>query len=145
MIKKYFAVKSFCTTASGDRATVHSILYDDIRVEYDGFERRLKIQHNDDEEYVAGEEPYISDVSRGWMYCNRWSKAGLLGNVYDITFRNISVIIPKGLPLPKINLKGADAEHGFWNVRIENFRCNGTEIEPVIISNEFTDITLQKQ
>ena len=69
----------------------------------------------------------------------------MLGNVYDITFRNISVIIPKGLPLPKINLKGADAEHGFWNVRIENFRCNGTEIEPVIISNEFTDITLQKQ
>ena len=125
---------------SGDRATIHQILYDNIRVEYDGNEKRHKIQRSDDEIYISEDGCYISDVIRGWMYCNKWSKAGLLGNVYDITYRNISVSLPEGLPMPEINFKGEDREHGFWNVKIEGFKCNGKEIKPAIIGNEFTDI-----
>lgn len=127
---------------SGDRAYIHQLLYDDIRVEYDGYEEFPMLQESDEMEFIP-RTVNISDVIRGWMYCGTWSHAGLLGNVSDITFRNISVIAAEGLDCPSVRIHGADADHGFWNIQIENFTFNGERVNVPLQANEFTDIKIK--
>jgi len=127
---------------SGDRAYIHQLLYDDIRVEYDGYEEYPMIQETDDAEFIV-RTPCISGVIEGWMYCGKWSNAGILGNVSDIIFRNISVYAEEGITCPAVCINGVDADHGFWNIQIENFTFNGEHVEVPLQANEFTDIKIK--
>lgn len=127
----------------GDRALVHQALYDDIRIEYDGYERVQEYQHTDETVYSYSDAYYTSPVVVGVMYCNVFSKAGLLGNVRDVILRNISVVTADGLPCPPVAIRGADAEHCFRRIRIEHFRWNGQAVEPPLLLNEFAEVEVE--
>ncbi len=123
---------------SGDRAEVHDVLYEDIRVEYSGYDRASVYQHSDDMVYAPPEEFWTPDVIRVWMYCNMWTKDGILGHVHDITYRNIQVITDAGMPMPACSFFGADESHTVEHVTIEGMWCNGEPTEPVVRTNQFT-------
>ncbi len=121
---------------SGDRAVIHSVRYENIRIEYTKYDRLPLFQHSDDEPYRP--EPFNGQVSLNWMYCGVWSDDGILGNVYDVSYRNIHVVADEGVELPPFSFEGADADHGFRHITIENLTFNGKSVEPYIVrENEF--------
>ncbi|MBE5766128.1 MAG: hypothetical protein E7335_02970 [Clostridiales bacterium] len=130
---------------SGDRAIIHNLLYDNIRIEYDGLEDLPVFQKSDDMVYVPSDTPYLSPVICGWMYCNHWSKAGILGDIHDVTFRNIRVFAPEGFDCPEVRLLSANENHRFHNITIDGFFFNGKEIDIPFNINEFTDVKVVKK
>ena len=101
----------------------------------------MALQNRDDEVYKP--EHFNSHISMNWMYCGVWSPDGILGNVYDLTYRDIHVVGDEGVECPHFDFGGADANHGFRNIRIEGMTFNGEPVKPrVYLSNEFVwDIT----
>ena len=95
-------------------------------------------QHSDDMVYAPPEEFWTPDVIRVWMYCNMWTKDGILGHVHDITYRNIQVITDAGMPMPACSFFGADESHTVEHVTIEGMWCNGEPTEPVVRTNQCT-------
>ncbi len=130
---------------NGDRAVVHDVLYDTIRIEYTKYDLLPLFQHRDGEPYRP--EPFNGQVSLNWMYCNVWTQDGLLGNVRDITYRNIHVVADEGVALPPFSFEGADTDHGFRHIAIENLTFNGTPVSPYIVKeNDFVwDIVWKNQ
>jgi len=122
---------------SGDRAEVHDVLYEDIRVEYSGYDRASVYQQSDDMVYAPPEEYYVPDAIRVWMYCNMWTKDGILGHVHDITYKNIQVFTEPGMSAPACSFFGADGEHRVENVTIDGFYVNGISAVPDVNTNEF--------
>ena len=123
---------------SGDRAVIHNVLYDDIRVEYSKYDRQSVFQHTDDTKYAPPDEYHVSPVITGWMYCNKWTNDGIYGNIYDITYRDIRVFTDEGMPEPKIVFRSVDDEHKFDRITIERFSVNGEPRRPVPEISEFT-------
>jgi hypothetical protein len=126
---------------SGDRAVVHGVLYENIRLEYTKYDLLMALQNRDDEVYKPVH--FNSHISMNWMYCGVWSPDGILGNVYDLTYRGIHVVGDEGVECPHFDFGGADANHGFRNIRIEGMTFNGEPVKPkVYLSNEFVwDVT----
>ncbi|MBQ8641695.1 MAG: hypothetical protein IJ480_05700 [Clostridia bacterium] len=122
---------------SGDRAEVHHVLYEDIRVEYSKYDRASVYQQSDDMVYAPPEEFCVPDVIRVWMYCNMWTKDGILGHVHDITCRNIQVLTDAEMPMPACSFYGAEEKHRVEGVTIDGFTWNGVKTEPVIRTNAF--------
>ncbi len=122
---------------SGDRAEVHDILYENIRVEYSKYDRAAIYQQSDDMEYAPPEEFWVPDVIRVWMYCNMWTKDGILGQVHDITYRDIYILTDDGMPMPACGFSGADEEHLVQNVTIDGLYWNGEKVTPKINANPF--------
>ncbi len=121
---------------SGDRAFVHGVLYDNVRIEYTKYDLLPLFQHRDDEAYSG--EPFNGQVSLNWMYCNVWTQDGILGNVSDVTYRDVQITADEGVALPPMSFEGADAEHGFRRIRIENLTFNGKPVPPyLVLGNEF--------
>ncbi|MBQ8578878.1 MAG: hypothetical protein IJ449_13085 [Clostridia bacterium] len=123
---------------SGDRAVIHNVLYDNIRVEYSKYDRAPVYQQSDDMVYAPADTPWMCDVIKGWMYCGRWSNDGIYGNVYDITYRDIAVYADEGMPNPVVSFTGADETHTFDRIRIENMTYNGAPVMPQVNTNAFT-------
>jgi hypothetical protein len=84
---------------SGDRAEVSHVLYEDIRVEFSKHDQGHKLQNADEDTFVPPEN-WTWYLIRGWIYCNRWSDDGILGNVHDITYRNIRIELDDVIPQP---------------------------------------------
>lgn len=122
---------------SGDRAEVHDVLYENIRVEYSGYDRAAIYQQSDDMVYAPAEDFWVPEVIRVWMYCNMWTKDGILGHVHDITYRNIRIYTDPGMPMPVSLFHGADSEHRVENITIEGMYLNGEAVSPEINANPF--------
>lgn len=87
--------------------------------------------------YAPPEEFYVPDAIRVWMYCNMWTKDGILGHVHDIAYRNIQVLTDPGMPMPACSFFGADEAHRVENVTIDGFSWNGKPVLPDVRTNEF--------
>jgi len=133
-----------CRINSGDRAEIHDVLYEDIRIEYSQYDRAPKMQNGDDDVYNPADTFHVPPAINGWMYCNMWTKDGILGHVHHITYRNIQVITDPGMPIPPVTFSGADADHIFDRITIDGFLWNGERVKPEIHKNEFVgEITVR--
>ncbi len=130
---------------SGDRAHIHNVLYEDIRVEYSQYDRAPVLQRTDDTPYAPEDKPWVSSLIRIWMYCNVWSHDDILGEVYDVTYRNISVFADDGLPCPDIAISGGDDTHRAHDITIDGVTFNGVPVKPVIRTNEYTHNIIIKE
>ena len=123
---------------SGDRAEVHDVHYENIRVEYSKYDRAAIYQQSDDMVYAPPEEFWLPDVIKVWMYCNMWTKDGILGHVHDITYKDIYIYTDEGMPKPPVSVSGADETHRAENITIDGMYVNGVKVTPAINTNPFT-------
>lgn len=128
---------------NGDRANVHTVHFEDIRVEYSKYGMPEIYQQNDDMEYVWDGTPHVPYLFYAHLYCGLWSNDNLLGSNKNIRLKNIQVFLDEGLPAPKIGLYGANREHMTTDITIEDLYINGVKVmsydEANIHTNEFVD------
>lgn len=128
---------------NGDRANVHAVLFEDIRVEYSKYGMPEIYQHTDEMKYMWDGTPHVPYLFYAHLYCGLWSKDNLLGSNRDIRLKNIQVFMDEGLPKPKIGLYGANEEHMTTDITIEDLYINGVKIEAYedanIHANEFVE------
>jgi hypothetical protein len=107
----------------GDRAAVHNIRFENIRVETDEFNPRPVMQKQRSEKYspdpVTGYVPRLLEII---IRSTRYSRDQANGTVRDVLFKDIWVT---GKTLPTSSFTGLDAEHDVRGVTIENLRFNG--------------------
>lgn len=107
----------------GDRALVHDIRYDHIRVETDDVNPAPRIQASRDERYVEDpKDPYVPELLTIVIGNNHYSKDLERGNVRDITYAGVSVT---GRRAPRSSFNGLDALHKVQGITIDNLRLNG--------------------
>lgn len=113
----------------GDRADIHDVLYENIRLEYSSYDRDSVYQHSDDMEYLPPDTPHTPPFIRNWMYWGPWTPgAPNPHNIHHIVYRDIQIQTDAGLPLPGVVLSGTDAEHGIHDIVLENITWNGTRL-----------------
>ena len=113
---------------NGDRANVHNVSYEDIRVEYSKYETRGKIQENDGDKYEPRKEIFPADLMFADMYVGVWSKDMIYGHTHDISYKNITVYMDNEVPTPFVQFKGGTPENWAENITIENLVINGKKI-----------------
>jgi hypothetical protein len=122
----------------GDRAAVHDIRFEDIRVEVDDFnpvptmqeQRNQKYNPNPDAPVGAcggcatpsGKVDYIPNLFVIIILKTGYSRDQERGTIRDVVFKDISVT---GKRMPPSSFTGFDADHDVRGVRIENLRFNG--------------------
>jgi hypothetical protein len=125
----------------GDRAAVHDIDYEDVRVEVDDFNPLPVIQTQRDEKYnptadasaeacggcatLPAQAKYVPNLFVIVIHSTGASRDREVGTVRDVTFKDISVT---GKPIMPLAFTGFDAEHDVRGVTIENLRFNGRPI-----------------
>lgn len=106
-----------------DRAEIHHILYDDIRVEYSRYDVTPAHQFEDGQEFPAEPStPLLISAGINRLY---FSNYYVKGNIHHITFRNIHVLTDDPVKKPKILLQCWDADHTVDTVIFENITING--------------------
>ncbi len=123
---------------SGDRAEIHDVRYEDIRIEYSKYDTVNVYQESDDMVYDPGNVPAHDAFIKNWMYCGVWSDDMILGHVHDITYKNIFITKDEEVPMPEAVFEGGDETHTMNTVTVENVRVNGEAIIPPVRKNEFT-------
>lgn len=125
---------------NGDRARVHDLIFDNIRVEYSRYTLEPVYQNSDDMAY-EGKEGYMPQLFFAHLYNGIWSKDYLYGENYNITFRNIIVLTDEGMPVPPSTFIGVNAEHMTHDITIDGLYINGTRIGDIsqipLKTNEF--------
>lgn len=107
----------------GDRAVVHGVRYEDIRVETDEVCPAPKMQAARDEKYQTNpKDPYLPFLLVIVIARNPYSQDSERGRVRDITYSRISV---NGRRTPPSSFSGLDAEHTVQDVSIQALRVNG--------------------
>ncbi len=111
----------------GDRADIHDVTFEDIRLEIDEFNPRERIQKERDEKF--------EDVDDDGTYCPRLLVLGIKGTRYSKdsergTTRNVLVknVEVTGGRHPVSQISGYDEDHRTEEVTIENLRINGRPI-----------------
>jgi hypothetical protein len=110
-----------------DRAPVHDIRYENIRVEVDDVSPVPTLQKNRDDKYdsTADSAAYVPNllvIIIGKLFYSKDQERGTLRNV---TFKDIFVT---GKPIMPSSFSGYDAAHDVRGVSIENLRFNGHPI-----------------
>ena len=107
----------------GDRALVHDIRYENIRVETDDVCPAPRMQGSRAERYVEDpKDQYVPNLLVIVISKNPYSKDPERGNVRDITCTGVSVTGRRG---PRSFFNGLDAQHTVQGVTIDNLRLNG--------------------
>ena len=107
----------------GDRALVHDIRYENIRVETDDVCPAPRMQGSRDERSVEGpKDQYVPNLLVIVISKNPYSKDPERGNVRDIIWTGVSVTGRRG---PRSFFNGLDAQHTVQGVTIDNLRLNG--------------------
>lgn len=121
----------------GDRAFVHNVLYDNIRVEYSKYDTQSILQESDETPYAPPKEPNHKEIGRIWMYCGVWSPDNVPGLVRDVAYRNIYVTADPEVAEPAFSFDGADEQHNIDGVKLENIFYNGKRYLPRVLKNQF--------
>jgi len=107
----------------GDRALVHDIRYEKIRVETDDVCPAPRMQGRRDERYVENpKDEYVPSLLVIVISKNPYSKDPERGNVRDVAYTNVSFT---GRRAPRSSFNGLDAQHTVQGVTIDNLRLNG--------------------
>ncbi len=109
-----------------NRAKIHDIVFDNIRVEYTVHQLPDVYQVSDDMVYTGvenTEHPLLMSVMLRDM--GLFSKDGLHGTVENVTFKNITAYVENGVPLPRSVLIGLSEQACVDGVRFENIVING--------------------
>lgn len=114
---------------SGDRAEIHHVTYEDIRIEYSHYDTNPVYQATEDMEYKPSGELYVPEVIRGWMFWGPWTPGpSNMHRIHDIHYKNIDILTDEGMKLPEISFYGAEEGKGFDNIIMENIRWNGQKL-----------------
>lgn len=124
----------------GDRAAVHDITFEDIRVEVDEKTLQPIIQKSKEDKYPTDLPTYKPNLMVMEIIKCMWSADDERGTMRDIRVKNVSVTGPY---LPESRLRGFDADHRVERVTIENLTYNGEKIKTLekakIAVQNFTD------
>jgi len=119
----------------GDRAEIHNVFYENIRVEYSAWDRDSVFQQNDEMQYCPPDTLHVPPVIRCWMYWGPWTPGTPNPhNIHHIHFKNIQISTDPGIPLPTTEFHGTDAEHGFSDITLENITWNGLRLHEETLS-----------
>lgn len=133
-----------------NHALVHDILFSDIRIEYTRYQMGEVYQHDMTAPYPNPQPPRLPTPMG--IYIPSYGMFNTAdyrnGNVRDVAFRNISMIVDEGVPQPVPEVKGLDAEHTVEHVVFSGITLNGkkleTKEEALVRENEWTgDIVLR--
>jgi hypothetical protein len=106
----------------GDRAAIHDIRFERIRVEIDDQNPLPRMQQNREEKYPAdAQDTYCPTLMEIVIRNNFYSKDKDRGTVRDITFQDIRVL---SRLQPPSSFRGFDAAHTVEGVTIQNLRFN---------------------
>jgi hypothetical protein len=124
-----------------DRAAIHDIRFENIRVEVDDSNPLPLIQNHAGETYsptpdapvgacagcaaLPAGTPYVPNLLVFIIYPHRLSQDPERGTIRDVAFKDISVT---GKPIMPSCFTGYDAKHDIRGVTIENLRFNGRPI-----------------
>ena len=109
-----------------DRADIHDVLFEDIRVEYSVHDLKPYHQKTDNEKYVP--QRWVDPLIFVGIDCNLWSSDNIPGKNHHITFRNIEVFTEDDMPFPPVIISGKDEEHTSSDFVFENIMFNGKRI-----------------
>lgn len=132
---------------NGDRASIHDVLFNNIRIEYSKYTLEPIYQHTDEQVYNPSEAPYMPSLFFAHIYNGMWSKDNMFGENYNITFKNIYVQLDDGLSSPPSTFVGQSDDHQTYNITIDGLYINDARVDDInkipLTTNEFThDITL---
>ncbi len=121
-----------------DRAHVHNILYEDIRVEYSKYDESPVYQESDDMKFVK-RPAFIAPVQITFSGENYYSNAKLKGHVSDVHYKDIQVLAEPDVTKFAVIFEGYSKEHDISGVTLENFTLNNKKIDTrsMISTNEF--------
>ncbi len=108
-----------------DRANIHDILFEDIRVEYSSYDVMPKLQNSDDEEFFP--EHCHSCLIYSFINCGVWSNDILFGKIHNVTFKDIKILSDEDFT-PEIKFLGKDSEHNISNITLENITFNNKKL-----------------
>jgi len=107
----------------GDRALVHDVRFQDVRVETDDVCPSPRMQSNRDERYIENpHDEYVPNLLVIVIAKNPYSQDANRGNVRDITYANVTAT---GRLVPRSFVNGLDAQHMIQGVTVDNLRFNG--------------------
>ena len=106
----------------------YNVSYEDIRVEYSVHDHRGIIQENDDHKYQQRGELIPANLMFADMYVGRWSQDMIYGHTHDIRYKNITVYMEEGVPMPLTQFIGGTPDNLAEDIIIENVIVNGKKI-----------------
>lgn len=117
----------------GDRARVHGVRYERIRVETDEAAPAPRMQSTREEVFKVNPlEPFVPDLMVIVIARNPYSQDAERGRVEDIVYSAIRVIGPRR---PHSWFQGLDADHGVRDIRIEGLRHNDQSLTNAALAN----------
>ena len=126
-----------------DRADIHDVLFEDLRIEFSKHDVKPIFQSADDVKFIPQKQSAtLIDMFLG---CGMWSVDNLYGKISDVVFRNISIFSDCDFK-PVLRIKGNDGEHDVKNVSIANVTFNGKHLKTLdafdIKTNEFASFEI---
>lgn len=109
----------------GDRAAIHDIRFENIRVEMDERNPPPRMQQRRDEHYDAAPGDYLPHLLVIEIHGNPYSQDAQRGTVEKVSFKNIVVTAPR---MPDSYFSGFDAAHGVTGVTLEALSWNGQPV-----------------
>ena len=117
----------------GDRALVHDVRYDRIRVETDDVAPTPRIQSTREEKYALNpRDEFVPDLMVIVIARNPYSQDTERGNVRDVVYNDIQV---RGLRPPRSWFQGLDAQHQVRDIRIGGLRHNDRPLTNAALAN----------
>ncbi|MBR0159606.1 MAG: hypothetical protein IJM24_11105 [Clostridia bacterium] len=113
---------------NGDRASVHHVIFEDIRCEYTRRQLRPVYQSDMSAPYCPGKELFVPVLFKAHLYCGLWSNDNLYGENHTVLLDNISITAEDGVDIPGIVLQGVNAAHRTYDITVRNLTFNGRRL-----------------
>lgn len=106
----------------GDRAKIHDIRFERIRVEMEEPNPRPKMQRSPEDTYDPGPDGFLPTLAVIVIRGTNYSKDQVRGTVRNVVFQDIDITAPG---MPASTFVGADPEHTVEGVVCRGWRFNG--------------------